>query len=364
MKVGILGGGQLARMMALSCHSLGIEPYIVNDKLDCPSKGLSNLLVTEYLELDKISSFLSNCEAITYEFENIPLELVEALSKSNIPLYPGVKALSTTRERIREKSFARDIGIPVPNFIYADEPKDLLSKSSNFNFPGIIKTNSSGYDGKGQWSVDSYSHFESILADITNCPLILEEKIKFDKEFSLIGVRDRLGNIQFYNPCENTHSQGILIKTRVGTIPNDSSAFSQASGYVRLLLEALDYVGVLSVEFFQVGDYLMFNEYAPRVHNSGHWSIEGAYTSQFENHIRAICGLPLGSTELIKPSLMLNLLGTKGNEIELLKYPNLNYHWYAKSEISGRRKVGHITVLGEDNSSLDAAEKVLLPLIC
>ncbi len=356
MKIGILGGGQLARMMALSCHQLGIIPFIVSDKENSPCKGISNLLVTNFEDVEAISLFLKDCEAITYEFENIPIALVDALSLK-YSVFPHGIALNTTRERVVEKSFAKKLGIAVPNFIFANSPLELLELSKDFAFPAILKTNSSGYDGKGQWSFGSYLDLKENLSQIANVPVILEEKINFQSEFSIIGVRDRKGNISYYDPCENTHSNGILVKTLVGGIGRETEAYKVGSSYVQLLLEALNYVGVLSVEFFQCDGQILFNEYAPRVHNSGHWTIEGAHCSQFENHIRAVMGMSLGSTSLVSPSLMLNLLGTRGDRDKLLAIPNLHYHWYAKADISNRRKVGHITILGANTTELLELEK-------
>ena len=357
MRLGILGGGQLARMMAFSCHSLGIEPYVVSDKANNPCNGLSNILVSSYSDIPKIVDYLKNCTAITYEFENIPLDLVSALMEGG-KVSPSTKALSTTRERKVEKSFARDLGILVPDFLYAESPEELLEISKEFSFPAVLKTNTSGYDGKGQWMFDTWNAFSSALSEIPAVSLVLEKKINFEREFSIIGVRNSSGEVRYYDPCENTHSKGILIKTLVGSIDRGSEVFKIASSYVKLLLEALDYVGVLSVEFFQQGDSIIFNEYAPRVHNSGHWTIEGAHCSQFENHVRAVIGLPLGSTQSICPSLMLNLLGTTGRKEDLLKIPKLHYHWYGKHEVSGRRKVGHLTILGDSINALGVVEKL------
>jgi len=362
MNIGILGGGQLAQMMALSCHTLGIVPYVVNDKIDSPCAGISNLFVSNYDDIQAISKFLKDCPVITYEFENIPLELVQALDK-NHKVLPNIEALNITRERVREKHFASELGIMVPEFLYADSPAELLELSKDFSFPAILKTNSSGYDGKGQWMFESWADFKNIIEGIPSVPVILEAKINFQREFSIIGVRDSLGNIKFYDPCENSHSGGILIRTLVGGIKRDSNIFKTGSQYVKLLLEALNYVGVLSVEFFQSNESIIFNEYAPRVHNSGHWTIEGAHCSQFENHMRAVLGLPLGSTESICPSLMLNLLGTRGQHEELLKLPKLHYHWYGKKDVSERRKVGHLTILGESIQELEDAEKVATKFI-
>lgn len=358
MNIGILGGGQLARMMALSCHSLGIKPYVVSDKLDSPCSGISNVLVANYDETEKISAFLKDCQAITYEFENIPLDLVTVLEKQ-AKVIPNTRALGITRERRKEKTFAKDLGITVPEFLFAENPSELLAKSKDFSFPAVLKTNSSGYDGKGQWMLGSWDEFKDTISDIPNVPLILEEKINFQKEFSVIAVRSSSGDIRFYDPCENTHSKGILVRTLVGTISSDSNEFRTACSYVKLLMEALSYIGVLSVEFFQRDNSILFNEYAPRVHNSGHWTIEGSHCSQFENHIRAVLGLALGSTEAISPCVMINLLGTRGQREELLKIPSLHYHWYGKEDLSERRKVGHLTILRKSVAELSEAERLV-----
>ena len=347
MKIGILGGGQLARMLALAGHPLGLEFIVL-----CPSTEACAAPVTEHLlagfdDKDALQQFADQADVITYEFENVPAESVEFLSKNN-KVFPPPLALSTGRDRLKEKTLFNTLGIKTANFADITDQASLLNAIDTIGLPAILKTRTEGYDGKGQFVLRDKNDAETAWQSLNGLPAILEGFVNFEREVSIIAVRSSTGEMVFYPLSENVHHEGIL---RLSTSLTNDPMQSKAEAYATQLLEKLDYVGVLAIEFFQKNGELLVNEYAPRVHNSGHWTIEGAHTSQFENHLRAIAGLPLGSTALNSNAAMVNLIGEIPDSVEILKLPNVHLHLYGKAPREGR-KVGHITLLNNNKDTL------------
>ncbi len=345
MRLVILGGGQLARMLALSSHPLGIDVLVLTEEADCPAAQVAEVVVTDFKDFNKILSSLKSTDYVTFEFENIPLNLVKEIASYN-KVYPSENSLYITQHRVREKKFAERLGIPVPKYIHVENASSLETALSELSFQAILKTCSSGYDGKGQWRISDKSDLLKYSSQIPD-DIVAESFVRFDREVSIIIVKSFDGEIRSYDICQNVHESGTLRKTV--NIPKNSSQeedkiLNLGVDYASRIANALDYVGVLAVEFFQIGSELFFNEYAPRVHNSGHWTIEGTVTSQFENHVRACMCLPLGDTTSYGFSAMRNLLGETNDKTEILKTPGAHYHWYGKSEVRDRRKVGHVTI--------------------
>ena len=360
-KIGILGGGQLGRMLALSSSTIEVDVKVIDESPKCSAAKVTETANIKYSDLDSIKKYFSDVDVVTYEFENIPQSLLENLAKDK-PVYPPLNALYISRHRAREKEFVTSLGIRTPKFIVAGSFSDLVEKTKESDFPTVIKTCSEGYDGKGQWRFSSKTELENFSSTENLGPidLVAEEMIKFDFEVSCVATRSIEGDISFYSMCENIHNHGILAQTKSPSSKVTSGLEKMAQEYTKKLLDSLSYVGTIAVEYFVRGEELLFNEFAPRVHNSGHWTIEGAKTSQFENHMRACCGMSLGSTENIGYSLMLNLLGTKGNVDAISKIPNAHYHWYDKDGLGDLRKVGHVTFVFDSEAERDAFDFSLL----
>jgi 5-(carboxyamino)imidazole ribonucleotide synthase len=322
VKLGILGGGQLGRMIALAVLA---EPYDDPDALD---------------------RFVTGLDAVTYEFENVDVAAAEHLEQRTA-VRPGCRPLEVAQDRLAEKTFFRDHGIDTAPFAAADSLHELRAAIEEVGLPGVLKTRRFGYDGKGQAVLREAADVERAWERVGGVPLLLEGYVDFDRELSMIAVRDPMGEIRCYPLVENHHAGGILRRS-IAPAPDVTTAMRErAEGYARRLLEDLDYVGVLTIELFQAGDVLLANEMAPRVHNSGHWTIEGADTSQFENHVRAVLGLPLGDTAMVGHAAMVNLIGAVPDIAEVLAVPHAHLHLYGKEPRPGR-KVGHITVRHDD----------------
>ena len=341
--IGILGAGQLGRMLALAGYPLGMRFRFLDPASDSPAGLLAEHLAFDYSDTSALEWFASGLDVITYEFENVPVETARYLEKF-IPVYPGPIALEKAQDRFIEKSFFCGLEIPTPVFTTDFE------NSHGIGFPAILKTRRLGYDGKGQVVIGSDTELKMELKSGNNDELILEEFIPFDRELSLIGVRNKAGETRFYPLVENHHYEGIL---RVSLVSGDISPTlqKQAEEYVRKVMSALEYVGVLTIEFFEKDGRLLANEMAPRVHNSGHWTIEGAVTSQFENHVRAVTDSPLGSTNLLGACAMVNLLGNPPDVESLLKIDGAHLHVYDKAP-RPKRKIGHVTLVEEDLKTL------------
>ncbi|NIP78545.1 MAG: 5-(carboxyamino)imidazole ribonucleotide synthase [Gemmatimonadetes bacterium] len=346
MRLGILGGGQLGRMMALAGHPLGVRCRLLDPKDPSSSRGVAEVLAERYDDPDALDRFVTGLDAVTYEFENVDAFALEHLEE-RVPVRPGRAALEVAQDRLTEKSFFRDHDIDTAPFAAADTLPELRSAVREVGLPAVLKTRRFGYDGKGQAVLRRPEDVEAAWNDVGGVPLLLEGFVDFDRELSILSVRDPDGVIAFYPLVENHHEDGIL-RLSYAPAPHLTGPLTErARRYATRVLEDLDYVGVLAIELFQVGDRLLANEMAPRVHNSGHWSIEGAETSQFENHVRAVLGLPLGSTAMRGHAAMVNLIGAVPETADILRHPDVHLHLYGKEPRPGR-KVGHMTVRHED----------------
>jgi 5-(carboxyamino)imidazole ribonucleotide synthase len=348
MIIGVLGGGQLGRMVGLAGVPLGVQFRFLDPEPDSPCAQVGEQLVGSYTDEALLERFLTGLDVVTFEFENVPADTVRAIGRT-IPVYPSALALETAQDRLLEKNLFQSLRIPTPPYYPLATRDDLAAGLERTGFPALLKTRRFGYDGKGQWLIRNAEEAASIAVQLPAEPdsLILEGFVHFDREVSLIAVRGRTREVQFYPLVENYHETGILRRS-IAPAPNITDDLQHsAQAYAARLLDSLDYVGVLTLEMFLCGDSLLANEIAPRVHNSGHWTIEGARTSQFENHLRAVLGFPLGSTECRGVSAMWNILGSPPTYDDVLAVPGLHLHLYGKEPRSGR-KIGHITVCGSD----------------
>ena len=350
MNVGVLGGGQLGRMLALAGYPLGMRFLFLDPSPAAPMRHLARQLVGPYDDDALLREFAYDLDVITYEFENVPASAVHYLAE-RVPVYPPARALETAQDRLHEKEFCARLGIATAPFAAVESWAALDQAVQIIGLPAVLKTRRMGYDGKGQMVLRSPGDVGAAWAAMSSGALILEGFVNFARELSVLGVRGRDGDTACYALAENHHEAGIL---RMSLAPAPHSAGTlqqQAEGIVRTIMGALDYVGVLAIELFEAGGRLIFNEMAPRVHNSGHWTIEGAVTSQFENHLRAIAGLPLGLTTVRGRSRMTNLIGGVPDLANLLGQAGAHVHLYDKEPRPGR-KLGHVTVVttGEDDA--------------
>lgn len=332
--------------MALAGYPLGLRFRFYDPNPESPAGHLAELINAPYDDFDSLRAFAAGLDVITYEFENVPSPTARFLEEGIAPLFPSSRALDTAQDRLSEKRLFQLLGIPTPAFLSVDTQEELLSALKAIGAPAILKTRRLGYDGKGQASLTSPVEAEQAWQQLGDQPLILEQQIAFERELSILSVRDRSGKIAFYPLVENHHEAGIL-RLSLAPAPHLSHALqAQAESLARKVLERLDYVGVLAIELFQKEDQLIANEMAPRVHNSGHWTMEGAVTSQFENHLRAILGFPLGETAPRGCSAMFNLIGALPDLTEVLSLPGARLHLYGKQPKPGR-KLGHVTLCGD-----------------
>ncbi len=358
--VGILGGGQLGRMLALAGYPLGLRFVFVDPTPDSPVSDLAEQLVCDYDD-PRVLARLSSCDVVTYEFESVPASAVEALAEL-VPVYPPPGALSCAQDRLSEKTCFRELGIPTAPFFPVSSRGELEQALVHTGFPALLKTRRFGYDGKGQFRLESPADVDAAWHALGSSPLLLEGFVHFQREVSLIGARGRDGSVAFYPLVENEHRGGILRRTLAPAPSLTPELQSKAESYVRGLFERLDYVGVMALELFETAGELYANEIAPRVHNSGHHTIEAAETSQFENHLRAVLGLPLGATGLVAHSAMLNLIGALPDANAVLRVPDTHLHRYGKAPRTGR-KVGHVTVCAPDTATLEHRLTSVTPLI-
>ncbi|HEY3114925.1 MAG TPA: 5-(carboxyamino)imidazole ribonucleotide synthase, partial [Gemmatimonadaceae bacterium] len=295
MRIGVLGGGQLGRMLALAGYQLGLKFRFFDPNSGAPVGQIGELIAADYGDHGALERFLDGVDVVTYEFESIPLSTVEFVAE-RAKVYPPVAALKAAQDRLLEKQLFEELRIPTPAFASVDCLEDLRSATPRIGLPVVLKTRRMGYDGKGQVVIHDVTSLERAWKQLSGSPLLVEKFVQFQHELSVIGVRDKTGREVFYPPVENVHREGIL---RMSTAPAPSvtpELAALAIDYSRRLMDRLEYVGVLALELFSVNGSLLANEMAPRVHNSGHWTIEGAETSQFENHLRAVSSLPLGVT--------------------------------------------------------------------
>ncbi|MEP6625121.1 MAG: 5-(carboxyamino)imidazole ribonucleotide synthase [Acidimicrobiia bacterium] len=360
----VLGGGQLGRMLALAAAPLGVEVATLDPSPDATARAVSDLTVGALDDVAAARAAARGSEIVTFEWEGVPASTTRALAADGWVVRPGTDALEVSQDRIREKATFAALGIPVAPHAPVSSRTELVEAVATFGVPTILKTCRGGYDGKGQAVIESADDVGTAWDALGPAgTLVLESRIAFDREMSIVAVRAADGEVRTWPLVENHHRGGIL-RTSIAPAPAITPTLqAQADEYARVLLDHFDYVGVLTVELFQVGDTLIANEMAPRVHNSGHWTIEGAATSQFENHVRAVLGWPLGSTEVTAPSVMINCIGALPAPEVLLGLPGVHLHNYAKALRPGR-KVGHITVTGPDPATLaerTASVRAVLP---
>ncbi len=345
--IGILGGGQLGRMLAMAAAQLGYRCHIYSPESDSIAAEVSaEFTCADYTDIAALTAFAKACDVVTYEFENVPVEPLKAIA-GNVLLRPGIKPLEIGQDRGVEKVFVRDLGGVTAPFALAATETKLASAVAHTGVPAILKTIRMGYDGKGQVRVDADTDLAQAWQQVGAQPVIVEGVVDFEAEFSVILVRGDNGEIRYWDSTRNVHVGGILSRSSLPAGPLIESQQAGARIMAATLAEALDYVGVFTCEFFADDDGPVFNEMAPRVHNSGHWTIEGAVTSQFENHIRAICNLPLGATDSVAERVeMDNLIGDDADKWgKLLGDPEAHLHLYGKAVPSPGRKMGHVTRL-------------------
>ncbi len=340
--IGILGGGQLGRMLAMAAAQLGYRCHIYSPEKDSVAAEVSaRFTCADWHDRAALSAFAQNCAVVTYEYENVPVAPLAAIPEGR--LVPGTRALEVAQDRLREKRFVEELGGRPAPYAAVDVDGDLRGAIERVGTPGILKTRREGYDGKGQWRIAAASEAEGVRVPTDG--MVYESLVRFAAEFSVILVRGRDGEVRYWDSPQNVHEGGILARSSLPAPDVVADQIEPARELARKAAEALGYVGVLTFEFFATPDGPVFNEMAPRVHNSGHWTIEGALTSQFENHVRAICGLPLGDTATRFARVeMANLIGDDAaSAVALLRDPAVHLHFYGKTEARQGRKMGHVT---------------------
>ena len=357
MKVGILGGGQLARMIALAGYPLGLKFIVLDPDTNAGAAGLSEHLLGAYDDPALLAELAEKADVVTYEFENVPAHVAEFLSSHTL-VYPPAGALAVAQDRLLEKNFFRELGIGTAPFAAVESLTDLQAAMADIGYPAILKSRRMGYDGKGQAVLRSAADLAAAWDSMQGAAAIVEGFVDFQREVSIIAARSPSGEIAYYPLSENRHRGGIL---RIAECRDKDPAQSLAEDYVRRLLEKLDYVGVVALELFDAGGALLANEFAPRVHNSGHWTIEGSETSQFENHLRAILNLPLGSTAPRGYAAMVNFIGGLPDDAQLLSIANAHLHLYDKAPRKGR-KVAHATIRTDSEAAYRAGLQQLADL--
>ncbi len=356
--LGMLGSGQLGRMFTIAARRLGYRVHVLSPDSDTPTGQVADLEVrADYLDLDRVAEFARSVSVVSFEFENVPAETTEVCARYG-PVRPAGSVLFTSQNRLREKTFLRDAGLPVTPFIPVRSVEELIAGLQKQGQPAVLKTADWGYDGKGQVVVRSVEHAAAAWSSLNVSHAILESFIDFECELSVVAARGMDGQFVSYGPIGNSHSHHILDVSVCPALVSPSIA-AEAIEIARAVLEKMDVVGVMCVEFFLTrSGQLLINETAPRPHNSGHLTIDAHVTCQFEQQVRAICGLPLGSSEMRSPSAMANLLGDvwengEPDWVSALNHPNLKLHLYGKLEARAGRKMGHLTVLAENVKEAD-----------
>ena len=354
--VGILGGGQLARMLALSGAPLGLRFRVLDTVADACAGQFAPLIVGDYRDEDALARFASQVDVATFDFENVPAESARWLSE-RVPVFPNPHALAVAQDRLAEKTLFRELGIPVPAFADVPDRAALDEAIAAIGTPCILKTRRLGYDGKGQFRIKSPADvdaaWDALGAQAAKVGLILEGFVPFERELSVVAVRGRDGEFRTWPLTENWHVDGVL-SASLAPARVDEAMQARAFAHAQALAEALDYVGVFALELFCKDGVLLANELAPRVHNSGHWTIEGSETSQFQNHLRAVLGLPLGDTRMVGHACMLNWIGAMPDATPMLREPGGHWHDYGKEPREGR-KVGHATLRADAPAELASA---------
>lgn len=347
--IGILGGGQLARMLALAGAPLGQRFLVVDSAADACAGQVAPLLQANWRDFDALQKFAEQIDVATFDFENVPADTAHWLTE-HTQVFPNPSALATAQDRLVEKKLFRDVGLDTPDFAAIDSHADLAVAVKQIGLPAVLKTRRLGYDGKGQFLLRETADVDRAWKALGGVPLILEAFVPFEREVSIIAVRSRSGEFRHYPITRNWHRDGIL-SASLAPLDDVLEIEPRAVAHARSLAERLDYVGVFALELFVHGDRLLGNEMAPRVHNSGHWTIEGTACSQFENHVRAVVGLPLGDTSALGCSVMLNWIGELPDARVVLSEPRAHWHDYGKSSRPGR-KVGHATICANDPAEM------------
>ena len=347
--IGILGGGQLARMLALAGAPLGARFLIVDSLADACAGQVAPLIVADWRDFAALEKFAARIDVATFDFENVPADTAHWLTE-HTRVSPNPRALGLAQDRLAEKTMFRELGLDTPAFATVDSREDLARAAGEIGYPSVLKTRRLGYDGKGQYRLRGEADLDAAWQALAGAPSILEAWVRFDREVSVIAVRGSDGAFSTYPLVQNWHADGILAAS-LAPAPDSAGLEQAAFAHARAIAEHLDYVGVFALELFVKDGKLFGNEMAPRVHNSGHWSIEGAPCSQFENHVRAVLGLPLGDTSALGHSVMLNWIGELPDAIPALAEPRAHWHDYGKSPRAGR-KVGHATLCADTPAQL------------
>lgn len=354
MRIGVVGAGQLGRMLGLAGLPLECGFRFLDPSERPPAAAVGDHLRAAFDDAGALRRLARESDVLTYEFENAAVEAL-AEAAGDTPVWPPLEALAAAQDRAREKRLFESVGIGVPPWRTADDQPSLERAVAELGFPAIVKTRRFGYDGKGQRRLRGPDDLAGAFAALGEAPLLVERLVDFEREVSVIGTRGGDGSRVIYPLVENVHRDGILVSSRApAPLPDGDQALQREAGrLLAALLDALDYVGTLAIELFVAGGRLLGNEFAPRVHNSGHWTIEGARTSQFENHVRAVAGLPLGDAAPTGHSGLLNIIGRHPPLAALLATPEAHYHGYAKAARPGR-KLGHVTVVADSSPARDA----------
>jgi 5-(carboxyamino)imidazole ribonucleotide synthase len=359
MRIGIIGAGQLGQMLALAGFPLALGFRFLDSSPDAPGARVAPIVTGAFDDVASLRALAAEVDLVTYEFENVPVSALQEMAATR-PCFPPVEALRVSQDRVLEKELFGRLGIPTPPFRTVDSRAELEAAVAAIGLPCVLKTRRLGYDGRGQRVLRRRADVAAAWEALGAAPLILEGFVAFDREVSIVGARSTTGETRAYPIVTNTHRAGIL---RVTVAPTRDARLQRAAeDHLRRVMDHFGYVGVLTLEFFVERGRLVANEMAPRVHNSGHWSIEGAVTSQFENHLRAILGLPLGDTSPVGHSAMVNFIGTMPERGRVLAIPGVHLHDYGKAPRPGR-KLGHGTVVARTAAERDAVLRRLLRLI-
>jgi 5-(carboxyamino)imidazole ribonucleotide synthase len=351
--VGILGAGQLGRMLALAGYPLGLRFRFYDEAVGAPAGAVAELHNGRWDDTAAIEAFASTCDVMTYEFENVPVATVNT-AHTRVPVLPSARVLEVAQDRLQEKTLFRDLGIGTAPFEAVETRRDLDRAVTTLGLPAVLKTTTEGYDGKGQRVLRRPDDVEPAFALLGGRPLILEGFVPFRRELSVLAARSTTGQTAFWPLVQNIHRDGIL-RLSIAPAPDVSDSLSDdAARLAAATLDALEYTGVLAIELFEHEGRLLANEMAPRVHNSGHWTIEGSRTSQFENHLRAILGWPLGATDADGFAAMINLIGETPDPASILEIEGAHLHLYGKPARPGR-KLGHVTIVAKDRRGLESA---------
>jgi 5-(carboxyamino)imidazole ribonucleotide synthase len=337
-------------MLARAGDPLGLRCRFLDPSPEAPAGRAGELIVGAYDDPASLDRLADGAAVVTYEFENVPVSSAERLA-GRTRVFPPPRALEVSQDRVAEKRFLESVGVPVPPWRPVGSLAELARAVADLGCPAVLKTRRFGYDGKGQYLIETPRDVERAWAQLGAAPLVLESFVRFDRELSVLAVRGRDGATACYPLVENLHRGGILRRSLAPVEGIPPALQARAEDHAGRVLETLDYVGMLAIELFQVGDRLLANEMAPRVHNSGHWTIEGAQTSQFENHLRSICGLPLGDVVARGYSAMVNLIGKEPDPAAVLAVPGAHLHRYGKAPRPGR-KVGHVTIRADDEAAV------------